>query len=102
MDQIPQILGAVLILIAFAAIQRDVMSPHSRTYLLLNLLGAAILTVVALHERDSGFPDAGGRVDRRLSVGARSDASGPHPNRRPLVLGGILRGRCRRRTRDLT
>ena len=55
MDQIPQILGAVLILIAFAAIQRDVMSPHSRTYLLLNLLGAAILTVVALHERDWGF-----------------------------------------------
>jgi hypothetical protein len=55
MDQIPQIIGAILILAAFAANQRDWTSPHSRIYLVLNLVGAAILTVVALEERDWGF-----------------------------------------------
>ena len=55
MDQIPQIIGAILILTAFAASQRDWMSPHSRIYLTLNLIGAAVLTGVALDERDWGF-----------------------------------------------
>ncbi len=55
MDQIPQIIGAILILTAFAASQRDWMSPHSRAYLALNLIGAGVLTVVALDERDWGF-----------------------------------------------
>jgi hypothetical protein len=55
MDQIVQIAGAVLILIAFGASQRGVMSPHSRVYLVLNLVGSAILTGVALHESDWGF-----------------------------------------------
>jgi hypothetical protein len=55
MDQIPQIIGAILILTAFAAIQRDWMSPRSRIYLTLNLIGAAVLTGVALDERDWGF-----------------------------------------------
>jgi hypothetical protein len=55
MDQIPQIIGAILILAAFAANQRDWMSPHSRVYLTLNLIGAAVLTGVALDERDWGF-----------------------------------------------
>ena len=55
MDQIPQIAGAILILLAFAASQRDAMSPHSRIYLTLNLVGSAVLTVVALEDRDWGF-----------------------------------------------
>ena len=55
MDQIPQIIGAILILTAFAASQREWMSPHSRIYLTLNLIGAAVLTGVALDERDWGF-----------------------------------------------
>jgi hypothetical protein len=55
MDQLPQILGAILILTAFAASQLDRMSPHSRVYLLLNLIGAGVLTGVALDERDWGF-----------------------------------------------
>jgi hypothetical protein len=55
MDQIPQIIGAILILAAFAASQRDRLSPHSRAYLALNLIGAGILTGVALDERDWGF-----------------------------------------------
>ena len=55
MDQIPQIAGAILILLAFGALQRGAMSPHSRLYLWLNFAGSAILTGVALHESDWGF-----------------------------------------------
>jgi hypothetical protein len=55
MDQILQIAGALLILAAFGASQRDVMSPHSRVYLVLNLAGSVILTGVALHDSDWGF-----------------------------------------------
>ena len=32
MDQVPQVAGAVLILTAFVAAQRGVMSQHARTY----------------------------------------------------------------------
>lgn len=55
MDQIPQVTGAILILLAFAAAQRGSMSPHSRIYLWLNLVGSAVLTVVALSHQDWGF-----------------------------------------------
>jgi hypothetical protein len=55
MDQIAQIAGAVLILVAFAAAQRGSMSPHSLVYLALNLAGSLILTVVALIDSDLGF-----------------------------------------------
>jgi hypothetical protein len=55
MDQIAQIAGAVLILIAFTAAQRGSMSPHSLAYLVLNLLGSVVLTVVAAVEFDLGF-----------------------------------------------
>ena len=55
MDQVPQIGGAVLVLAAFAALQRGSLAPHSRLYLWLNVLGAGVLTGVALHQRDWGF-----------------------------------------------
>ena len=55
MDQLVQILGSLLILTAFAAAQRGALSPASRTYLALNLVGAAVLAVLALHERQWGF-----------------------------------------------
>jgi hypothetical protein len=55
MDQIIQIAGAILILIAFAANQRGSMSPHSVTYLALNLAGSLILAVVALLDSNFGF-----------------------------------------------
>lgn len=55
MDQIPQVAGAILILLAFAASQRGTMSQHSRIYLWLNLVGSAILTVVAFTHQDWGF-----------------------------------------------
>ena len=55
MDQIFQIAGAVLILVAFVAAQRNAMSSHSVAYLALNLVGSVVLTGVALHGRDWGF-----------------------------------------------
>jgi hypothetical protein len=55
MDQAAQLIGAILILVAFAALQRGAMSPQSRLYLGLNLAGSVILTGVALEGSDWGF-----------------------------------------------
>jgi hypothetical protein len=55
MDQVVQVIGALLILAAFAAAQFDVMSPHSHAYLVLNAIGSAVLTVLALVEQQWGF-----------------------------------------------
>lgn len=55
MDQLIQIVGALLILAAFAAVQFNRMSPNSRLYLTLNLVGSAILAVLAWHESQWGF-----------------------------------------------
>jgi hypothetical protein len=55
MDQLVQVIGALLILTAFAATQLGAMDPHARIYLVLNLVGSAVLTVLAWHERQWGF-----------------------------------------------
>ena len=55
MEQLIQIAGAILILIAFAANQRGTMSPHSRVYLTLNLVGSLVLAVLAFLDSDLGF-----------------------------------------------
>jgi hypothetical protein len=54
-DQAIQIVGALLILAAFAAVQFDRMRPDSRLYLTLNLLGSAILAVLAVAASQWGF-----------------------------------------------
>jgi len=54
-DQAIQIVGALLILTAFAAVQFDRMRPDSRIYLTLNLVGSAILAVLALTSSQWGF-----------------------------------------------
>jgi hypothetical protein len=54
-DQVIQIVGALLILAAFVAVQLDRMQPHSRTYLTLNLVGSAILAVLAVVASQWGF-----------------------------------------------
>lgn len=54
-DQVVQIVGALLILFAYAAAQFGVMDQHSRVYLVLNLVGSVILAALAWHERLWGF-----------------------------------------------
>lgn len=55
MDQLIQIIGALLILAAFAAVQFNRMRPESRVYLTLNLVGSIILAVLAWLESQWGF-----------------------------------------------
>ncbi|HEX2707916.1 MAG TPA: hypothetical protein VHM66_07915 [Solirubrobacterales bacterium] len=55
MDQVIQVVGALLILTAFAAVQFERMQPSSRLYLTLNLVGSAILAVLALIGSQWGF-----------------------------------------------
>jgi hypothetical protein len=55
MDQIVQVAGALLILAAFAAAQFGWLGTHSRLYLVLNLVGSIVLTVLAWYEEQWGF-----------------------------------------------
>jgi len=55
MDQALQIAGAILILAGFGAAQAGRVSPQSYAYLTVNLIGSALLAVLALVERQWGF-----------------------------------------------
>lgn len=55
MDQVVQLIGAVLILAAFLGAQQGRLRTDSVTYLALNAVGAAMLAVVAILDRDLGF-----------------------------------------------
>lgn len=55
MDQGLQIVGALMVLAGFAAAQFHVLDPRSYPYLLLNMVGSAILAVLAYEERQWGF-----------------------------------------------
>jgi hypothetical protein len=55
MDQVVQVIGALLILVAYAAAQFGALNQRSRLYLGLNLLGSAVLTLLAWREEQWGF-----------------------------------------------
>jgi hypothetical protein len=55
MRQIISIAGALLILVPFAASQLGRLKTSALSYQLMNLVGAATLTAVALLERQYGF-----------------------------------------------
>jgi hypothetical protein len=55
MDQVVQVAGALLILAAYAAAQFGWLDQYSLSYLVLNLIGAAILAVLAWFETQWGF-----------------------------------------------
>jgi hypothetical protein len=54
-DQVVQVAGAVLILAAFAASQAGYLGQASYPYLLLNLVGSAVLAVLAYEQGQAGF-----------------------------------------------
>ena len=53
--QLASVVGAVMILIAYAAYQRGRLSRDDVSYNLLNLLGSALLAWVAIVDRRWGF-----------------------------------------------
>ena len=55
MDQAVQIVGALLILAAYAAAQFHYLDQDSRLYLVLNLVGSVILAILAAIESQLGF-----------------------------------------------
>ena len=55
MEQVLQLIGALLILAAFIGVQTKRMVASSRTYLVLNFVGSVILAVLAGLDRDLGF-----------------------------------------------
>lgn len=55
MDQLIQIVGAMLILAAFAGAQFGRLDQRSVSYLVLNLIGSAILAVLAAVDGQLGF-----------------------------------------------
>ena len=55
MVQVVSLVGAVLILLPFAGSQLGRLATTSIAYQLMNLVGSALLTVVAVIERQYGF-----------------------------------------------
>ena len=55
MEQLIQVIGALLILTAFAAAQFGRLDQRSVSYLVLNLIGSVILAVLAAVEEQLGF-----------------------------------------------
>ena len=54
-NQLLQVAGALLILVAFAATQFGRLGQRSPSYLILNLVGSALLAYLALIEEQWGF-----------------------------------------------
>jgi hypothetical protein len=81
MDQVLQLFGAVLVLVAYAAAQVRLLHPRSSAYGLLNLAGSAILAWLALDSRQWGFLllEGAWALISLWAVLARLRASGPPP-----------------------
>lgn len=54
-SQIIQVVGALLVLSGFAGAQFGYLSPQSVPYLVVNLIGSAILTFLAARDAQYGF-----------------------------------------------
>ncbi len=82
MSGLIQLAGALLILSAFVAVQTSLAQPSSRIMLTLNLVGSAILAVLALRGRQWGFLllEASWAAVSAASLAAQSIARGRAPD----------------------
>jgi uncharacterized membrane protein len=55
LEQIFSVIGAVLILTAYAALQANRLDQKGRTFCLMNFVGSSLLTWVAIVDRRVGF-----------------------------------------------
>ena len=55
MGQVVQVVGSLLVLVAFAGAQRGWLRPTSRRYLVLNIAGSTVLAIEAVLEQQWGF-----------------------------------------------
>ena len=94
--QVVQVFGSALILAAFVAAQQGRLSMQSTAYLSLNLAGAAVLAVLAAHERQLGFLllESVWALVAARSLLSRPGAAGPSGARRSA---GPVRRSTRRR-----
>ena len=75
MDQLVQLVGAFLILIAYALAQLGVLAPRGTPFLLLNLAGALVLAA-SMARGAVGVPRARGGVGARVGSRPRRQAFG--------------------------
>jgi hypothetical protein len=101
-EQVVQVAGALCVLAGFAAAQWGLLTTRSRIYLVLNLIGSALLAVLAALDRQPGLPAPGGRMGAR--VGLVADRPHGRNDEDPVVTGSsalACYGRSRTRTWDL-
>ena len=55
MSVVVQIIGSLLVLAGFALAQWGVLNPKSKRYLVLNIVGSAVLAIDAIFEQQWGF-----------------------------------------------
>ena len=90
MSGLLQLAGALIILCAFVAVQSGRAQPSSRTTLAMNLVGSALLAVLALNGRQWGFLLLEGAW---AAVSAASFARATIPRPSPRLGEGSGRGR---------
>ena len=102
MGPVVQIVGALLVLAGFALAQWGVLDGRSVRYLLLNLVGSAVLAVDRLDRGAVGVPAARGGVGGRLRGQPRRRPHDPPHSAEGALLTAeralVVRGRCWVRT----
>ena len=80
-DQIISLVGAALILVAYALLQANRLDQKSRTFCVMNFVGSGLLTWVAIVDRRIGFIILEGAWAplSRVPLLRRTGAPSPHP-----------------------
>jgi hypothetical protein len=84
LEQAIQVLGAILVLIGYVLGQTGKVDTNSRSYLVINLVGSALLAAVAVQGRQWGFLVLNGTwavisavsLARQAKQASHADASG--------------------------